>query len=203
MANNKLQELTEQLYSEGLSKGRMEGEQILASAKEEAERIIADAREKAEKIIAGANADAAEISAKAVSDVKLASGQILSETKSRICSLIQAKSVTPAVKEALKDETLIKNIILSAAKGFSTENSCDISMVLPEGTQDGILDYVKGEVAGAIGREIEVGVSRKIQGGLTIGPRDGGYFISLSDETFDELIREYLRPSTRKILFGE
>ena len=45
--------------------------------------------------------------------------------------------------------------------------------------------------------------SKKIAGGFTIGPKDGSYFISLTDETFKELISEYLRPATRKLLFGE
>ena len=40
---NKLQELTDKLYNEGLSKGRQEGEEILAKAKAEAEAIIAKA----------------------------------------------------------------------------------------------------------------------------------------------------------------
>ena len=38
---NKLQELTDKLYNEGLSKGKSEGEAILANAKAQAEEIIA------------------------------------------------------------------------------------------------------------------------------------------------------------------
>ncbi len=45
--------------------------------------------------------------------------------------------------------------------------------------------------------------SKKVAGGFTIGPKDGSYFISLTDETFKSLIGDYLRPATRKILFGE
>ena len=43
---------------------------------------------------------------------------------------------------------------------------------------------------------------RIISGGFIIGPKDGGYFISLTDETFIDLISAYLRPATKKILFG-
>ena len=35
-----------------------------------------------------------------------------------------------------------------------------------------------------------------------IGPKDGSYYISFSDESFAELIGSYLRPATKKILFG-
>ena len=57
-------------------------------------------------------------------------------------------------------------------------------------------------LAGIIGSGVTAGLSRKITGGFTIGPKDGGYFISFTDETFIELISGYLRPATRKILFG-
>ena len=38
---NKLQELTDKLYNEGLSKGKKEGEEILANARKEAADIVA------------------------------------------------------------------------------------------------------------------------------------------------------------------
>ena len=38
---NKLQELTDKLYNEGLSKGKQEGEELLAKAKVQAEEIVA------------------------------------------------------------------------------------------------------------------------------------------------------------------
>ena len=41
---NKLQELTDKLYNEGLSKGKEEGEALLAKANEQAEMIISNAR---------------------------------------------------------------------------------------------------------------------------------------------------------------
>ena len=52
---NKLQELTDKLYNEGLSKGKAEGEQLLAEAREKSESIIAEAKKQAEEIIAKAH----------------------------------------------------------------------------------------------------------------------------------------------------
>ena len=37
---NKLQELTDRLYNEGLSKGKQEADQLLANAREEARQIV-------------------------------------------------------------------------------------------------------------------------------------------------------------------
>jgi V/A-type H+-transporting ATPase subunit E len=49
---------------------------------------------------------------------------------------------------------------------------------------------------------VEASFSKKVSGGFKIGPKEGGYFVSFTDETFNELIAEYLRPATKKILFG-
>jgi V/A-type H+-transporting ATPase subunit E len=61
---------------------------------------------------------------------------------------------------------------------------------------------VNGELGKALNAGIEASFSKKIGGGFKIGPKDGGYFVSFTDETFNELIAEYLRPATKKILFG-
>lgn len=202
MSNNKLQELTEHLYAEGLAKGKKEGEQILAEAKAHAEKIVAQARAEAEKIVSQAAAKAEDLAAKARSDVKMASSQALDATKTAIQNAVLAQSVDKAVEQALSGEEFAKEVIMAVAKAFSLQNACELSAVLPENLKN-IEDYVRTEVAAAIGKGIDVNVSKNIKGGLNIGPKDGGYYVSLSEETFSSLIREYLRPATRKVLFGE
>ena len=76
-------------------------------------------------------------------------------------------------------------------------------LVLPESLKASLEPFVKGELTSILKGGVNATFTKKIAGGFTIGPKDGGYFISLTDETFKELISEYLRPSTRKLLFGE
>ena len=61
---NKLQELTDKLYREGLSKGKEEGEALLAKAETKAAEIIETAQAKAKEIIKKAEKDAADYRAK-------------------------------------------------------------------------------------------------------------------------------------------
>ena len=79
---DKLQELTDKLFNEGLSKGREEGEAMLSEAKKKADSIIADATRQAETIISKAEKQAADFRSKAESDVKMASTQRLQDRKS-------------------------------------------------------------------------------------------------------------------------
>ena len=51
---NKLQELTDKLYNEGLSKGKQAGEAIVREAKAKADGILSAARKEAEDIVSNA-----------------------------------------------------------------------------------------------------------------------------------------------------
>ena len=59
----KIQELTEKIYSEGVERGRQEADRIIAEAQEKAQAIIAEAQQKAKNIQATAERAAAELDA--------------------------------------------------------------------------------------------------------------------------------------------
>ena len=48
---NKIQELTDKIYREGVEKGNEEAQRLIANAQEEAKKIIEDARKEAESIV--------------------------------------------------------------------------------------------------------------------------------------------------------
>ena len=199
---NKLQELTEKLYAEGLSKGKQEGEEILAKAKAQAEEIVAKAHAEATAIVAAAKKDAEDLKTKVESDVKMAASQSVAATKKDIETLVVAKMTEAEVKNALTSADFVKEVILAVAKGFNTEEPVDLEVVLPEALKKDLEGFVAKELANTLKGNVEASFSKKVAGGFTIGPKDGGYFISFTDETFNALISEYLRPATKKLLFG-
>ena len=199
---SKLQELTDRLYSEGLSKGKEEGEKLLQQAGKQAEETLAEAKAQAAAIIAKAQKEAADLTEKAQSDVRTASEQALQTTKTEIENLLLNSVCGKQVSEALSSPDFLREIIKTVAEKFSAEQATDLSLVLPAALQDKLEPFVKGELAKTLSKGVDVQFSKKIAGGLTIGPKDGGYYISLTDETFKSLIGEYLRPATRKLLFG-
>lgn len=200
---NKLQELTDKLYAEGLSKGKQEGEEIVAKANARAEEIVAQAEDRARAIVEKAEKEAAELRQKTASDVKMAAGESITATKQAIEKLVVGKMTEAPVKAALNDTAFIKEIIKAVAQGFCSQQSADLEMVLPESLKAELEPFVEKELSALLGRGISANFSRKIGGGFNIGPKDGGWFISFTDETFIELISTYLRPASRKILFGE
>jgi V/A-type H+-transporting ATPase subunit E len=199
---DKLQELTQKLYDEGLAKGKQEGEAVLQKAVEEAGSIVKKAQEEAEAILARARKEADDFKVKVEGDVKMASMQALQATRADIENLVVAKAVNEPVAKALSDEEYLKGIITAVAQKFSAEEPADLSLVLPESLKAGLEPFVKNELGKLLGKGVDASFSKKLAGGFKIGPKDGGYFVSLTDETFKELIGAYLRPATKSLLFG-
>lgn len=200
---NKLQELTDKLYNEGLSKGREEGEALLAKAKSQAADIVAEAEKKAAEIMTKAEKEAEAYKVKVSGDLKMAASQSVQATRKDIEDLVVFKMTGSATEKALSDEAFVKEVIKAVAEKFNAETAMDLNLVLPETLKSSLEPFVKNELSSILKGQVNASFSKKIAGGFTIGPKDGSYFISLTDETFKELISEYLRPATRKLLFGE
>ena len=199
---NKLQELTDKLYNEGLSKGKQEGEEILAKAKAQAEEIIAKAQAEAAQILAAAQKQAEEVKTKTASDVKMAASQSIAATRKDIETLIVGKMTDEAVKKALSTPDFIKEIIKAVAEKFTTDGPVELALILPESLKKDLEPFVTKEIATILNAGVEASFSKKVSGGFKIGPKEGSYFISFTEETFNQLISEYLRPTTKKLLFG-
>ncbi len=199
---NKLQELTDKLYNEGLSKGKQEGEELLAKAKVQAEEMVSKAQAEAAQIVAAAQKQADEIKSKVSSDIRMASNQSLAATKKDIETLVVGKMTEEPVKKALASADFVKELIKAVAVKFTTEGPMDLALILPESLQKELEPFATAELAKILNSGVEASFSKKVSGGFKIGPKDGGYFVSFTDETFNELIAEYLRPATKKILFG-
>lgn len=200
---NKLQELTDKLYNEGLSKGKEEGARILEDARKKAEEIISAAKAEAEAIRTGAEDAAADLKSKTEYDVKTASEQALQAVKKDIENILVSGISASPVESSLSDPGFLKEIIKTVASQFSATESKDMSLLMPAALRDKLEPWVAGELSEALGKGVKAGFSKKIAGGFNIGPADGSWYVSLTDETFKALIAEYLRPATKKLLFGE
>ena len=97
----KIQELTDKLYREGVEKGNAEGMRLVEKAKAEADKLVADARKEADEIVDKARKQAQELDANTKSELKLYAGQALSALKSEIVNVVSDKLVKDTVKELM------------------------------------------------------------------------------------------------------
>ncbi len=199
---NKLQELTDKLYNEGLSKGKQEGEAVLANARVQAAEIVDNAKKEAAGIVAAARKEAENIRAKADGDLRIAAGQSIEATRQAIENLVVCNLTQKEVSSALTSAAFVKELLTAVVKAYSASSEAEgLDAVLPETLKKETEPFIKKELASMLKGGLNVTYSKKISGGFTISPKGSGYFISFTDETFNSLISEYLRPATKKILF--
>ncbi len=200
---NKLQELTRKLYDEGLEKGRTEADRLVAEAKAEAERIVAEAKAEAAAIVKGAEAKAEDVAKNTLTEISLAGKQAVSKIKSEIAGAIVAKATAENVKAANLDAAFVKDVLVTVAKNWNGSSSSKIELkaLLPEAEKASLDAAFEKAAKELLAAGIEVGYSKDVKSGFKVGAKDGGYYISFSDDDFNALLGGYLREKVADLLF--
>ena len=203
---NKLQELTEKLYNEGLSKGQSDAEDIVNAAKAEAKKIIDSANRQAKNIGENANKLAAETKKNADAEITLASRQVIAQVKQSIEELITTEIISPVAKDAMKDTEFIQSLIQTTVENFNAKNqeSNDLCILLPESNKNDFDKFIENATKEKLNSgNLEFKFSKNINSGFQILVKDDGYYISFTEQNFMNLFCEYVRPKTQELLFAE
>ena len=201
MGNTKLQELTDKLYQQGLEKGRAEADSLVAEAKSKAQKIVADAQAQAASIVAAAEDKAADVEKNAMTEISLAGKQAVAKIKAEIETLIVAKTTSEGIKTANVDATFIKDMLLAVAKNWNNGDKVELLAMLPEAKKVELDKSFAAAAAALLKEGIEVGYSADVKSGFKVGEKNGGYYISFSDESFEALISSYLREKVAQLIF--
>ena len=201
--SDKLQELTDKLYNEGLSKGKQDAEAMVAKAQAEAADIVAKAKAEAEHIVAQANREADELRTKVMADVKMAATQSIAVTRQEMEKMIVSTAAANGAA-CLSEGDFVKEMVKSIVAAFNPQNAApvDLNLILPENLKSQVEPFVQNEVKNLFKADVNVSYDKKLGGGFKVAPKDGGYMLQFTDDEFRTLIANYLRPATKKILFG-
>ncbi len=201
MENTKLQQLTDKLYQQGLEKGRAEADNLVAKAKSEAQKIVAEAEALAAKIVADAEDKAQDIEKNAMTEISLAGKQAVAKIKAEIETLIVAKSTSEGIKAANMDASFIKDMLLAVAKNWNNGDKAELTALLPEAKKAELGKGIEAAAKALLAEGVEIGFSADVKNGFKVGEKQGGYYISFSDESFEALLSNYLRDKVSQLLF--
>ncbi len=201
---NKLQELTNKIYSEGIDKANKEAEEIISKARADIEKMHKAADREALAIIEKAKKEAAELKANVNSEVKLSARQAINTIKQQITELITAKSTAKEVKKAFEDREFLQRIIEAAVKNWDPKSpkGIDVAVLLPEKDKKELNVYFTQKQKALLDGGLELKFDDTMKSGFKIGPKDGSYQISFTDEDFENFFRNYLRPRTTELLYS-
>lgn len=204
MEHDKLSQITQKLYEEGLSKGRAEGERILAEAGANAQKIVREAEEKAADIMRKAQSDAAELRGNTMTEIALAGRQAVARIKDEIAGVVVARSIGESVHKAGIDPVFVKEMLLAVARNWrGGAEKVTLEVLLPAPMQKEFDAAFAADAAALLKEGIEVGYSKEVSSGFKVGEKSGGYYIGFSDENFEALLGQYLREKVTAILYED
>jgi V/A-type H+-transporting ATPase subunit E len=118
--------------------------------------------------------------------------------------VLTAKVVDKGVKSALDDPAVMKEILLTVVQNWKGGGGRDLALevLLPESKKQQLEKSLVSALQGTLKKGVNVSFSRGLSGGFQIGPQDGSFKLSLTEDDFAEFFKEFLRPKARSYLFG-
>jgi V/A-type H+-transporting ATPase subunit E len=199
---NKLQELTQKIYTEGVTKAHEEANAILGKARKDADELLKNARKQADDIVEKANQDAQTLRRNTESELAMSVKQAINAFKQELSALVATKASTP-VKDAFKEGEFIRRIIETVVKNWNSDTaSIDLSVLLPEADRKEMESYFSTKAKNLLDSGLELQFTNQVKAGFKIGPKDGSYVISFTDDDFENFFKAYARPKLRELLYG-
>lgn len=193
----KIQELTEKIYREGVEKGQQEADHLVSEAQKQAQDIIAKAKEQAEAIAEQAKKQAAELDKNTKNELKLYTGQALNALKSEIVNVLTDKVVTDGVATLATDKEFLGKLAVTLAEKWSDDAPAVISTADAESLKAYFLQNAKS----LLDKGVKIEQVNGIQSLFTIQPADGSYKVQFGKEEFEAYFKAFLRPQLVEMLF--
>ena len=194
---NKIQELTDKIYREGVEKGNEEAQKLITKAQEEAKRIIEDAHKEADSIVATAHKSADELAENTKSELKLFAGQAVNALKSEIATLVTDNIVNADVKAFAANKDYLNAFIVALASKWSVNEP----IVISTADAEGLTKYSAAKAKDLLDKGVKIEQVNGIKTLFSVSPADGSYKVNFGEEEFMNYFKEFLRPQLVEMLF--
>lgn len=194
---NKIQELADKIYREGVEKGNEEAQKLIAKAQEEAQKIVEDARLEAESIVAAAHKSADELAENTKSELKLFAGQAVNALKSEIATLVTNDIVNADVKAFTGNKDYLNAFIVALASKWSANEP----IVISTADAEELTKYFAAKAKELLNKGVKIEQVNGIKALFSVSPADGSYKVNFGEEEFMNYFKEFLRPQLVEMLF--
>jgi V/A-type H+-transporting ATPase subunit E len=193
----KIQELTEKIYREGVEKGQAEADRIVEEAKKSADQIIAEAREQAKAIEAQAQKKASELDANTKSELKLYTSQALNALKSEIANVLTDKVSKDAAAGLAADKNFLGQFAVMLASKWADNEA----VVLSSSEAESLKEYFSKQAKALLDKGVTINKVNGKDTMLSISPVDGSYKVNFGKDEFEAYFKNFLRPQLIEMLF--
>lgn len=195
--NNKIQELTDIIYNDGVAKGREEADRILSEARTNADRTVAEAQKEADRILADAKKQAQAFMDNARKEIKLYASQSVDAVRSEIANVVTDKVVADAVADITGQKELMEQFILNIATEWARKEE----IVISTADADGLRKYFETRAKELLDGGVHINKVNGNDFGFTVAPADGSYKVNFGAGDFENWFRSFVRPQLVDLLF--
>ncbi len=202
--SDKLQELTNRLYNDGVEKAREEAAAILADAETRKEEIIKKAEADAKVILEKGTKDVESLRSRMDNEVLMAGRQAEETLKQRLTGILTDATLETGITGALSEIAFMKDLISTVTNTWAaTGTVSEISLILSENQKSDFEAGLKSTLSDSLGKGLELQFTGKMKSGFKVVSKDGSYKLSFTEEDFAAFFRSFVKEATRAALFGE
>ena len=195
--DQKIRELTDKIFNEGVEKGRAEADRILAEAREKSSKMLEDAQKEAEAIRKNAEKGRDELKSNTTSELKLYTGQTLQALRTAITDSITDKIVTESVGKVTADPSFFPSIIAKVVGNWTPGEE----VVIETADAKALEAYFAKEAKELLDKGLTIKEAAGRTTEFTLMPKNGSYKIEFGESELIELFKSFLRPRLVEMLF--
>ncbi len=205
MTNQRLQELTQKIYEEGIQKAKEQAQEIVNDAQAEANTILEEAKEKAQGIIESAREEAQRTSKQTLQDLEKALQQSLQVGKRQLAEVVTMQLVSKELNGTFDDVEFVKKLIDDMVQHWLTQSdtTLQVQFDLPEAWTSEMTDFFSQKLQIALEQGLTFQFDKNLEGEFLLQKHADGYRLHFSDAQFIQFFTSFLRPKTRQLLFSE
>ncbi len=184
--DNKIQELAEKIYKDGVAKADAEAGQIVANAERSSKAVVEKAEEKAKAIIANATAEAEQIRKQSVTEVKNMVNGAEESLLLKITDLVNSKAVKAAIDETFAKPESLYQVVLEMAKQTLNDNSKGVEITTSDA--EALEGYIRSKAKEVLDNGVTIKEVAGKAANFDISPEGADYKINVSKEGIYEVL---------------
>lgn len=194
---NKIQELTEKLFHEGVEKGNAEAARLIETAQQQAAAILAKAQEEAAEIVAKANKQAADTAANTKNELRQYASQSKNALVGEIANLVSDKVVKESVADVVASKDFVGNFLVALA----TKWTANEPIVIETADAANLKAFFAAKAKELLDKGVTINEVNGLKTLFTVKPADGSYKVDFGAEEFENYFKSFLRPQLVEMLF--
>jgi len=192
----KLDDLINQIKSEGVEEAQKEANQIVKDAREKADSIVKEAEKEAAEIKENAEKEAEKIQTNGEAALRQAERDTILTTKEKLIEMFD-NVFKDLVKEKLETK-VVADLIKKVVKQLGEEN--EYEMEVNDQEIEKLRKAVFSKSKDKLKDTVTITPDKSVSAGFKIGLKGEDVFYDLTEEGIAEFLKTFLNPSIREIL---